>query len=89
VEAFENRDNAQISRNVLIALPNDMSYEQERETTEEWDSNHKFNQWREKWFEILNEKFKQYGLEKVYSHKSFEEQGRMEKPEIRLTREEY
>src|SRR5699024_9117385 len=35
------------------------------------------------------EKSKEYGLDKTYSDKSFEEQGRLEKAEIRLTREEY
>lgn len=165
VEAYENRDNAQLSRNILIALPNDMSHEQQRNVTQEyvqnnfvddgmvadvsihrddknnphahimltvrpfdengnwekrkskrvpklddegnqiynskgwrvtrsvkindWDSDYKFNQWREKWSEILNEKSKEYGLDRTYSDKSFEEQGRLEKAEIRLTREEY
>src|SRR5699024_5210141 len=149
----------QISRNILIALPNDMSHEQQRKITQEyvqnnfvddgmvadvsihrddknnphahimltvrafdengnwekrkskripklddegnqiyntkgwrvtrsvklndWDSDYKFNQWREKWSEILNEKSKEYGLDKIYSDKSFEEQGRLEKAEIR------
>ena len=55
----------------------------------DWDSDRKLNQWREKWSEILNEKSKQYGLDRIYSHQSFEEQGRLEKPETRLTRGEY
>src|SRR5699024_1542559 len=165
VEAFENRDNAQLSRNVLIALPNDMTHEQQRKVTQEyvqnnfvddgmvadvsihrddknnphahimltvrafdekgdwekrkskrvpvlddkgnqmynekgwkitksvkvndWDSTKKLNHWRENWSELLNEKSKEYGLKKTYSHKSFEDQGRLEKAEIRLTRSEY
>jgi len=165
VEAFENRDNAQISRNILIALPNDMTHEQQRETTEkyiqnnfvddgmvadvsihrddtnnphahimltvrafdehgnwerrkskrvpvldyhgnqvyndkgwkvtrsiklnDWDHRDKLNKWRENWSAILNEKSREYGLGKIYSEKSFEDQGRLEKAEIRLTRQEY
>src|SRR5699024_2063421 len=30
VERYENRDNAQIARNVLLPLPNDMTNEQQR-----------------------------------------------------------
>lgn len=165
VEAFENRDNAQISRNILIALPNDMTHEQQRETAEEyvqnnfvddgmvadvsihrddinnphahimltvrafdehgnwerrkskrvpvldyhgnqvyndkgwkvtrsiklndWDRRDKLNEWRENWSGILNKKSREYGLDKTYSEKSFEDQGRLEKAEIRLTRQEY
>src|SRR5699024_9289938 len=165
VEEFENRDNARLSRNILIALPNDMTHEQQRKVTEEyiknnfvdagmvadtsihrddennphahimltvrefdengnwetrkskrvpkldeegnqiynskgwretqsvklndWDSRNKLLEWRKNWSEILNEKSKDYGLDKTYSHKSFKDQGKIEKPEIRLTREEY
>src|SRR5699024_11567967 len=39
VEAFEHRDNAQLSRNVLIALPNDMTNEQQRDLTQEYVQN--------------------------------------------------
>src|SRR5699024_3184270 len=55
----------------------------------DWDSTKKLNHWRENWSELLNEKSKEYGLKKTYSHKSFEDQGRLEKAEIRLTRSEY
>ena len=165
VEAFENRDNAQISRNVLIALPNDMTHEQQRKVTEgyvqnnfvddgmvadvsihrddtnnphahimltvrpfdehgnwerrkskrvpvlddygkqvyndkgwkvtrsiklkDWDRRDKLHEWRENWSVILNEKSREYGLDKTYSEKSFEDQGRLENAEIRLTRQEY
>src|SRR5699024_2304734 len=36
VERYENRDNAQIARNVLLPLPNDMTNEQQRELAEEY-----------------------------------------------------
>jgi|SRR5699024_1354721 len=39
VEAYENRDNAQLSRNILIALPNDMTNEQQREVTQVYVQN--------------------------------------------------
>src|SRR5699024_11299081 len=39
VEEFENRDNARLSRNILIALPNDMTHEQQRKVTEEYIKN--------------------------------------------------
>src|SRR5699024_7514009 len=39
VEAFEHRDNAQLSRNVLIALPNDMTNEQQRDLKKEYVQN--------------------------------------------------
>lgn len=165
VEEFENRDNARLSRNVLVALPNNMTHEQQREVTEkyvkqnfvdagmvadtsihrddennphahimltvrefnengnwenrkskrvpkldeegnqiynskgwretksvklnDWDNRNKLLEWRKTWSELLNEKSKEYGLDKTYSHKSFKDQGKIEKPEIRLTREEY
>src|SRR5699024_4686002 len=55
----------------------------------DWDSKKKLLEWRENWSALLNEKSRKHGLDRNYSHKSFEEQGRIEKPEIRLTREEY
>ncbi|MFG6121131.1 MobQ family relaxase [Thalassobacillus sp. B23F22_16] len=55
----------------------------------DWDKRETLNRWRENWAEKLNEKSLQFGLDKTYSHKSFEEQGRLEKAQIRLTRNEY
>src|SRR5699024_10284744 len=54
----------------------------------DWDSKKKLLEWRENWSALLNEKSRKHGLDRTYSHKSFEEQGRIEKPEIRLTRSE-
>src|SRR5699024_8227469 len=165
VEAYEDRGNARIARNVLIALPNNMTNEQQLELTKEyvqesfvddgmvadvsihrddlnnphahilltvrefdeqgnwekrkskrvpvldeegnqvrnekgwrvtksvktndWDSKKALNRWRENWAEKLNEKSLEYGNDKTYSEKSFEEQGRLEKAQIHLTRNEY
>ena len=165
VESYEERDNAQIARSVLLSLPNDMSNEQQLELTREfiqenfvddgmvadvsihrddvnnphahvllttrpfdengnwekrkskripvldengkqtynekgwkvtrsvklknWDDKATFKKWRENWAEKLNEKSIKFGTNKEYSHKSFKEQGRTEKAEIRLTRNEY
>src|SRR5699024_5233659 len=166
VESYEcKRDNARLAKNILIALPNDMTAEQQRITTEEFvkenfvekgmvadvsihrddvnnphahilttlrefneegewekrkskrvpvlddegnqvfdekgwrktrsdklnDNDKKDNliKWRENWSEKLNEKSREYDLNKLYSEKSFEDQGRLEKAEIRLTRNEY
>ena len=166
VESYEcKRDNARLAKNILIALPNDMTAEQQRITTEEFvkenfvekgmvadvsihrddvnnphahilttlrefneegewekrkskrvpvlddEGNQVFDEkgwrktrsvklndfdkrdtlikWRENWSEKLNEKSREYDLNKLYSEKSFEDQGRLEKAEIRLTRNEY
>src|SRR5699024_6310164 len=148
VEAFENRDNARLSRNVLVALPNNMTPEQQREVTEayvqknfvdngmvadisihrddennphahimltvrefdqegnwetrkskrvpkldnegnqmynakgwretksvklnDWESKKKLLEWRENWSMMLNEISRKYGLDRTYSHKSFQ-----------------
>src|SRR5699024_7875736 len=55
----------------------------------DWDKDETLIKWRENWSEKLNEKSREYGLDKSYSEKSFEDQGRLEKAEIRLTRNEY
>lgn len=55
----------------------------------DWDKRETLNNWRENWAEKLNEKSLQFGLDKTYSHRSFEEQGRLEKAQIRLNRNEY
>jgi hypothetical protein len=165
VERFENRENAQLARNVLLGLPNDMTEEQQLELTKEyvqenfvdegmvadvsihrdeehnphahilltvrpfdehgnwekrkskripvldeegnqvynekgwrvtksvkindWDKRETLVRWRENWAEKLNEKSKEFGLDKNYSDKSYEEQGRIVKPRFRLTRSEY
>lgn len=165
VEQYEERDNAQLARNVLLGLPNDMTNEQQLELTKEyvqenfvdegmvadvsihrdeennphahilltvrqfdqnkeWEKrkskripvldgsgNQKYNEkgwrvtrsvkinnwdrkdtllkWRENWSDKLNEKSLKHGLDKVYSDKSYEDQGRLEKPRFRLTRSEY
>src|SRR5699024_5009527 len=166
VKSYEcKRDNARLAKNILIALPNDMTAEQQRITTEEFvkenfvekgmvadvsihrddvnnphahilttlrefneegewekrkskrvpvlddEGNQVFDEkgwrktrsvklndfdkrdtlikWRENWSEKLNEKSREYDLNKLYSEKSFEDQGRLEKAEIRLTRNEY
>lgn len=165
VEKNESHNNAQIARNVLLPLPNDMTHDQQKELAQEYiqenfvdegmvadvsihrddvnnphahvlltvrefdqegnwekrkskrvpvlddEGNQKYNEkgwkmtrsvklndwdkkstllkWRENWAEKLNEKSLKFGLNKEYSHKSFEEQGRLKKAEIRLTRSEY
>lgn len=55
----------------------------------DWDDKATLQRWRENWAEKLNEASLTYGLNKTYTHESFEAQGRLEKPEIRLTRKEY
>lgn len=55
----------------------------------DWDDKATLQRWRENWAEKLNEASLAYGLNKTYTHASFEAQGRLEKPEIRLTRKEY
>src|SRR5699024_4229835 len=165
VERFENRDNARLARSILMALPNDMTEEQQLELTREyvkenfvdegmvadvaihrddvnnphvhilltvrefnengewekrktkripkldnegnqiyndkgwkktvsvklndWDKTETLIKWRENWSEKMNEKSLKFGLNKVYSHESFEKQGRIEKAQLRLTRNEY
>jgi len=165
VERYENRDNAQLARSILVALPNNMTDEQQLELTKEyvkenfvdegmvadtsihrddlnnphahimltvrpfdehgkwekrkskrvpvlddkgnqiynekgwkvtrsvkvndWDKRDTLNKWRKSWSEKLNEKSREFGLDKTYSHKSFEEQGKFKKAELRLTRSEY
>lgn len=165
VEEFEDRSNARLSRNVLVALPNELTHEQQREIVEEyiqnnfvdkgmvadtsihrddennphahimltvrsfdengdwekrkskrvpkldeegnqiynskgwretrsvkindWDDNKTLLQWRKNWAEHLNEKSREFESEKMYSHETFEQQGKREKAQIRLTREEY
>lgn len=55
----------------------------------DWDDKTTLQRWRENWSEKLNEKSLAYGLHKTYTHESFEAQGKLEKPEIRLTLKEY
>ncbi|MDJ0333284.1 MobA/MobL family protein [Planococcus sp. S3-L1] len=54
-----------------------------------WDKKEKLIEWRANWSEKLNEKSKDFGKEKTYSHESYEKQGKDIKPTIRMTREEY
>lgn len=55
----------------------------------DWDDKATLIKWRENWAEKLNEKAIKFETNKEYSHKSFEDQGRFDKAEIRLTRNEY
>lgn len=55
----------------------------------DWDKEETLIRWRKNWAEKLNEKSLKYGLNKVYSHKSFKEQGRLKKAQLHLTRSEY
>lgn len=55
----------------------------------DWDKRETLVRWRENWAEKLNEKSKEFGLDKTYSDKSYEEQGKIIKPRFRLTRSEY
>lgn len=165
VETYEDRDNAQLARNILLGLPNDMTNEQQLELTKEyvqeefvdegmvadvsihrddknnphahilltvrefnknkewekskskripvldkegnqlynakgwkmtrsikindWDSRSKLVQWREGWSEKLNEKSKEFDLEKVYNHESYEKQNLVIKPTNHLTLNAY
>lgn len=165
VEAFEKHDNAQIARNVMMPLPNDMTEEQQTETAREyiqenfvdegmvadvfihrdephnphahvlltvrpfdekghfetrkskrvpvlddrgnqlydakgwrrtrsvkmnnWHTKETLLKWRENWANKLNEKAKQFDIDKEYTHKSYKDQGKTQKPLWRLRREEY
>lgn len=57
--------------------------------TTNWDDKTMLKAWRKNWAEKLNEKTQEFGLDKTYSELSFSDQGRLEKAQIHLTREEY
>ncbi|GAB4074728.1 MobA/MobL family protein [Barrientosiimonas marina] len=54
-----------------------------------WHTKETLLKWRENWAAKLNEKAKQFHIDKEYSHKSYKDQGKTQKPLWRLSRQEY